>query len=286
MPGPFYTKTSDGKHLQVVTLADREGEILNLSNNALDVSVQDQVTRPIIAKFNKVEQSTTLAAPASKGDTSIVVTSATGIVEGKYIILFNPEAVIFLFAIATDITGAPTIVLDSPLDSDFPAGTFVDVAETNLKSIGSLGSPVIYGLRGTGAPPGIDLSVDITRLIFTATANSAVDLTKFVNLERLTNGLVLRRRNNVTENIFNIKDNTELASLMYDVTVQQATNPVQGIDGFVGRLTFAGQNKIGVALRLPIGDDLELLIQDDISTAQSGDSITKFEITAEGHIVE
>jgi hypothetical protein len=274
---------NDGSISKIV---DQNGNELNFTNNAMDVAYQDQTTRPIIAKFNRVEQSTTLANDASKGDTSIVVTSATGISVGKYIILFNPTVSLFLFARATDITGAPTIVLDSSLDSDFPAGTFVDVAETNLKSIGSLGSPIIYGLRGTGAPPGVDLSVDITRLIFTATANSAVDLTTFVNLAKLTNGLVLRRRNDVTENIFNIKDNTELAALMFDFAVQQAVNPVQGIDGFVSRLTFAGANKIGVAIRLPIGDDLEILVQDDISTAQSGDSITNFEITAEGHIVE
>jgi len=67
---------------------------------------------------------------------------------------------------------------------------------------------------------------------------------------------------------------------MYDWTPYAALNPVQGIDGFVARLTFAGQNKVGVAIRLPIGQDLEVLVQDDL------EAITKLEIVAEGHIVD
>jgi hypothetical protein len=256
------------------------------TGGAQDVSMQDQTTRPIIVKFNNVEQSTTLASGASKGDTSITLTDDTGIAVGKYIIIFNPTTKRFMFATCTSILTTPTITIDTPIETDFAAGTNVDIAETNIKSIGSLSVPIAYGLRGTGSPPGVDLTVDITRLIFTATCTSAVDLSKFINLAELDNGLVLRKRNDITENIFNVKNNKEIAGIMYDWTPFAATNPNQGVDGFVSRLTFAGQNKIGVAIRLPIGEDLELLVQDDIQTAQSGESITKFEITAEGHIVE
>lgn len=270
---------------QAFTMVGSDGTVLDLENGSLPVTIQDQTSRPIIVKFNRVTNSTTLSSPASKGDTSIVVTSATGIVQGSYIIIFNPTTSRFMFATVTNIAAAPTIVLDTPLETDFAAGTYIDVGVTNLKSIGSLASPVIYGLRGTGSPPGVDITVDITRLIFTATCSDAVNLSTFVNLEELTNGMVLRRRNDVIENIFNVKSNKEIAALMYDWTPYGATNPVQGVDGFTSRLTFAGQNKIGVAIRLPIGDDLEVLIQDDIQTAQSGESITEFEITAEGHIV-
>jgi hypothetical protein len=43
---------------------------------------------------------------------------------------------------------------------------------------------------------------------------------------------------------------------------------------------------MGVAIRLNLGEDLELLIQDDLATAQSSETITILEATAEGHIVE
>ena len=171
--------------------------------------------------------------------------------------------------------------------SEFKSGTFVDVAITDLSTAnGSLGSPITFGLRGTGAPPGVDLAVDITRLIFKCTCTSAVDLTTFCNFTRLINGLLLRRRNDIYENIFNVKDNGELAGIMYDFQVAAATNPQQGIDGFTSRLTFGGMTKIGVAIRLPIGDDLEFLVQDDLLTAQSTQTITRLEIVAEGHIVQ
>ena len=256
-------------------------------DGGVDVNIQDQTTRPIVAKFNRVTNSTTLAANASLEDTTITVTSATGISVGSYIILFNPDEVKFGFATATDISGAPNIVIDTPLDFAFPSGTFVDVAVTDLSTaVGTLANPVIFGLRGTGAPPGVDLDIDITRLIFKCTCTSAVDLTKFANFTKLVNGWVLRRRNAVFENIFNVKDNGEIAGIMFDFQVAQATNPAQGIDGFTGRLTFAGSNKIGVAIRLPIGDDLELLTQDDLETAQGGETITLLEVVAEGHIVE
>ena len=192
-----------------------------------------------------------------------------------------------MFASVIDISGAPDIVIDTPIDFDFLTGTFVDISVTDLSTAnGSLASPITFGLRGTGAPPGVDLDVDITRIIFTCVASSAVDLTTFCNFLSLTNGLVLRRRNDVQENIFNVKDNGEIAGIMYDFNVSTATNPAQGEDGFVSRLTFAGSSKIGVAIRLPVGDDLELLVQDDLVTAQGGETITLLEVVAEGHIVE
>ena len=270
-----------------VAYGDSFLDVTNGYDGGVDVNIQDQTTRPIIAKFNRVTNSTTLASDATLEDTTITVTSATGIAVGSYIILFNPTDVKFAFATATDISGAPDIVIDTPLDFAFPSGTFVDVAVTDLSTAnGSLASPVTFGLRGTGAPPGVDLDVDMTRVIFKLTCTSAVDLTTFGNFTRLVNGLVLRRRNGDYENIFNVKDNGEIAGIMFDFEVAAATNPQQGIDGFTGRLTFAGPSKIGVAIRLPIGDDLQFLVQDDLLTAQSTQTITLFEIVAEGHIVE
>jgi hypothetical protein len=53
-----------------------------------------------------------------------------------------------------------------------------------------------------------------------------------------------------------------------------------GTDGIIGSLTFAGQNKIGVATRLEQGQSLEVLIQDNLS------SLPSFKMVAEGHEVD
>jgi hypothetical protein len=246
-------------------------------NGGIPVNLQDQVTRPLILKFNDVLSSTTLSVDAVKDTKTIVVTSPTNFISGRYVILFDPSTNNFSFYTVVSVSGA-IITLDTPLDYSYTIGTYVDIAITNMNVDGSV-TPVVYGLRGIGSPPGVDISADFTRVIFNCIADSAVDLTKFGNLTRLTNGLVLRRRDGVYQNIFNIKDNGELAGICYDLTIEAANNPVQGVDGFYARLTFAGQNKIGVAIRLPLGDDLEIIIQDDLT------DLLKLEVVAEGHLL-
>ena len=248
---------------------------------ALDVALQDQTTDPIIAYFNQVHNSTTLAVAVPDVSTNpriIVVASATGIVVGSYIILFDPASVRFSTFFATAVNGV-NITLDSPIDFEYPIGTFVDVAIVDMSVNGSV-TPQVFGLRGTGAPPGIELSFDVTRIIFTCIAASPVSLSLFADITALTNGLLMRSRNARTKNVFNVKDNREIQGLMFDFTPSVATNPAQGEDGFVSRLTFGGQNKIGVVIRLPIGEDLEMWIQDNLL------AITSFRIHAEGHIVD
>lgn len=283
---------ADGKEILITDVDTLYVELSEKFKSAKDVSLQDQTTQPIIAKFNRVTNSTTLAVNALKGDTSITLTSGTGLVApagdlpGSYIILFNPTTALFMFAHATNIAGSPVVVLDTPLANDFDSTTFVDIALTNLNEIGTLASPIIFGLRGVGAPPGVDVTVDITRIMYKCIVTDPANLSKFGDLSKLTNGLVLRRRNGTTENIFNVKDNGEIKGIMFDFDVVATINPQQGVNGFNSRMTFAGSNKIGVALRLPIGDDLEHLIQDDLFTAQTGSQIKLFEIVAEGHLVQ
>lgn len=248
-------------------------------SGAIPVILQDQTTRPLIVKFNEVSDSTDLSIPAVKGAYEITPTSTTGFVDGKYIILFHPASENFSFYTQIGAPAAGIITLDTPIDFAYPAGTFVDAAITNMGVNGS-GTPRVFGLRGTGAPPGIDTMVDITRLIFHCVAPGAVDLATFASLTALTRGLVLRRRDGMIQNIFNVKTNGEIAGIMFNHNITIAGNPAQGgVDGFISRLTFAGQNKIGVALRLPIGEDIEILVQDPLQT------ITLLEVIAEGHIV-
>ena len=267
-----------------VAYAD-DAALIKFLNDATSTSTKskDRTTKKIIVKFNRVTNQTALTDAVSIDDTSIVVDSATGIIVGSYLVFFSPDDNKFMVARATDITGAPTIVIDTPFDFAYPAGAFVDVAITNLKSIGSLASPKVYGLRGTGSPPGVNITAMIERIIITCTTNSPVDLSLFMNLAKLTNGLVLRKRDGDNENIFNIKDNFELSGILFDYDPLAALNPAQGVDGIKARLTFS---RFGGVIKLPIGTDLELLNQDDIETAQSGDSITILEVTAEGYILE
>lgn len=258
-------------------ISDDATVIATESNGGVPVNIQDQTTRPVIAKFNQVQVSTTLAQPAVKGGYDIVVVSAAGIAVGYYIILFEPSTENFSFYTVLAIVGT-TITLDTPVDFAYGAGTYVDAAITNLNLDGSV-TPQAFGVRGLGSPPGVDLEVDITRLIFKGITDGAASLALFGDLPRLDRGLVLRKRNAIVENIFNVKDNGEFAGIMYDWEIVTVANPIQGVNGFYGRLTFAGQNKIGVTVRLAPEEDLELLIQDDLT------DLALFEIMAQGHVI-
>lgn len=248
--------------------------------DAQDVALQDQTTPVVIANFNEVHNSTTLSVVTAFGDYTITVADATGFVVGDYLIMFSPDDKRFYFGHVLNVA-ALVITLDTPIDFAFPVGAFVDATLDDMSVNGSV-TPRVFGLRGLGVAPGVDLKVDITRVIFQCITTSAVDLSLFANLVALTNGLVLRHRDGAinTQNIFNVKTNAEIAGIMYDFTVYAQTNPVQGVDGFVSRLTFGSQGKIGVVVRLPVGEDLELIVQDDLST------LTSFKIVAEGHIVD
>ena len=244
----------------------------------MDVALQDQTTDAIIAYFNQVHNSTTLASPAVQDAKTVTVTSATGIVAGTYLVLFDPISARFTTFFVVGVAGV-VITLDSAIDFAYPAGTFVDAAVVDL-GVNGAGTTQVFGLRGTGAPPGVDISFDVTRIILQCVTASPVSIPLFGDLAALTNGLLLRSRNDRFKNILNFKTNGDIDNTMFDFRIYAADNPAQGVDGFTARLTFGGQNKIGVVIRLPIGDDLEFHVQDDLS------GLTRFRILAEGHIVE
>ena len=249
------------------------------STGKIDVDVSDQTTRPLVVKFNEVQNDTTLSIDAVKGAYTITVANTTGFVAGRYIILFNQDEKRFSFFHQVGAVAGNVITLDAPLDFSYPIGTYAVSTITNMNVDGS-GTARVFGIRGAEVPPGVDVKIDITRIIFDCTGTSAMDLATFGNLTALVRGLLIRKRNDATENIFNVKTNAEIKGVMYDLEIFSASNPAKGVDGFSGRLTFAGQNKMGVAVRLDSGEDLEVLVQDDLQL------LTTLSIVAEGHVVE
>ena len=250
-------------------------------NAGVDINIQDQTTDAVIIHFNKVSNSTTLSVAAEIDDGlnyTITVVDDTGVVAGSMIILFHPASERFSTAHALSTTNN-VITLDRPIDFDYPIGTFVDIASVDLAVDGS-STRQVFGLRGTGAPPGVDISFDMTRIILVCTCENAVNMSTFGDIiGGLTNGLVLRTRNDRYHNIFNIKTNLDISNIMYDFDFFDSTKQ-EAVYGFKGRLTFAGTSKIGVAIRLPIGTDAEFLVQDNLS------GLTSLKVFAEGHIVE
>jgi len=273
-------KVSSGAIMGSVQITDGTNSTTLEPNGSLPVTLQDQTTPVIIAKLSILEETTTTTGDVAIDDYVMPVTSVTGIVAGKHLAIFDPASVRFMNACVVSVASL-NVTIDRPMDFAFPSGSYVDVSETNL-AVNGAGGTIVAGLRnnaGAVPPPGIELTVDITRLIFQCVAATAVDLTKFGDLAALTNGITCRERNDTHHNIFNAKTNGDLAGIMFDLSVSTASGS-KGVDGFISRLTWGGQAKMGAVVRLPIDTDIEILINDDIS------GLTLFEIVAEGSVVQ
>ena len=250
--------------------------------SVVDSNTINRTTPPVLIPMHRITNRTELTANAVVGGNTFTVDSAAGAIVGGIIVVFNQASVRFSVSRILGVNGL-TLTVDSLIDFNFSSGSVVDLGYSNMK-VNGLSTPKIFGIRGSLNPPGLDVAADITRLIFTCTCNTSVNLDRFCNIPALTNGLLFRRRDNGTLiNIFNAKSNQDIAGLMFDYVPFDAS--AQGLDGFSARLTFAGNSKIGTALRLPFGSDIEMIVSDNLTISDGGKSITSFEVVAEGHIV-
>lgn len=214
----------------------------------------------LMLPFHTTSNQTTLAASSVIDNRNITVADPTGIVVGSYILMFSIPTNRFYKGYATGVSGS-VITLDSPMDSVMPIGANVDVGSTNLAVDGSV-TPVVFGVRSI--TPGIPSTADIYRIMTQMTLDTAPNFHEFGDRAALDNGIVLRSRNGVTQNIYNIKKNSELALLTGDYTPYDTSSPSVGVFGIGVRMTFSGESKMGSVIRVGQGEDLELVVQDDL----------------------
>jgi hypothetical protein len=247
-------------------------EQAGVTDKAVHVMQFDQTTPPLIVYLNQVECITALASDFSIDEYDIEVTDATDFSVGGYVGVFNAIAARFYAANVLAVNGT-TITMDTPSDFDFSAGDRVQCGTKEMSVDGSV-TPQIFSIR---ADPSIDITIDITRIIIHMIGTSTMDDALFGDLDALARGVVLRRIDGITQNILNVKTNGEFGELAFDKVYD--TKAPAGFTGFSCRLTFAGQNKMGVAIRLGPSDDLQLIVQDNLS------GLVSFRIVAEGHLV-
>ncbi len=266
-------------------LRDAGGQTADIeANGGLAVNIQDQHTTPFDLYFTQaLGIPTTLSSGASIGDTTVSLTALpAGTAIGDLIGIFSGVSgeERFYFGEILDIDTLD-IDLDTPLDFAFQSGDPVIAQDREMNVTGTIATPEIFSVTAGTTESGLVL--DITRIMFQMTLTTAGDDGKFGNIAGVSvvNGLVLRRVDGDTRNIFNIKSNGELAGLCYDLTYTNRSGG-GGDFGLRARYTFAGQDKHGVTIRLNPGDSLQAIVQDDLTT---GASITQFRMIAAGHVV-
>jgi len=238
----------------------------------IDAFIQDSTAPLMVVKASALVTETTTSVLLAKDDYDINVVSAAGFVIGQYLTIYNQDENRVFFSSILGIAGL-VITLDTPLDFEYPIGSFVSVGDANMNADGSI-VPKIFGIRN---PTGVDVpfELDITRIIFKCLTTGTNDLSKFGDIiGGLVRGIVLRRVDGEYRNIFNAKTNGDLKNLMYDFDIQAVSGNQQ--DGFTCRITFSGQEKFGSVIRIGQNEDLQLVIQDDLST------LTRFTMIAEG----
>jgi len=270
----------------MANLAIKDGEGISRYNKAggagtdedpyvpvLDVNIQDQTSPILLVPFHNTAITNSLAVATAIDDMTLTVADGTNFVAEQYLTVYNEAGGRWyqgrILSVATNV-----ITVDTPSDFAYQIGDSVSAGSTNLNVDGSV-TPQHFTIRAPD--PGIPIVGDITRIILIMETDLISEWNKFGDQTALTNGLVLRKTDGTYQNIFNAKSNSELAAVMYDLDFLDAAR--FGVYGVKGRLSFGGQNKIGVVIRLEAGEDLELIVQDDLT------GLTRLTVIAEGHVV-
>ena len=252
-------------------------------NGGIDVNIQDQTTRPLQLFFTKaIGAPTTLSANVVIESRTISLTDATNFNIGNYVGIFSGASGERRFYFGEVLAKAGNdITLDSPIDFAFIAGDNVISTIRELGDVDGSVTPQVFSIGPFGEGGGAGgFEIDLTRILIKMITDNAPSFPSFGDIAGgLDIGLVLRRNNSEIDNIFNIKTNGELTNLCYDLTFYSSLNP-SGVNGIGARMTFGGQSKHGVVIRLAAGESLELVIQDDLT------DLLSFRVVAQGHIVD
>lgn len=209
---------------------------------------------------------TTLADPAVIDTYTLRVTDPANFSIGDAILLTTTFAsyVGTILIIVGDV-----ITVDSLINFAYPAGTSAQSRSIEMNVDGSV-TPVRFEIF---IPPGTIIEqINVCRLMMQCLTTDPVDLSKFGDIVGgLTRGMILRGVPDPSSGIpitnsWNVKTNGELALLAYDWNAQLASNPAQGQDGFLWRYTYGGDDKHGVIPPVNIGDKIELIIQDNLTS--------------------
>ena len=260
-------------------------EISDRGTTALGVFVQDQTTPVLTVPFLQTRAPVTLAADAAAGDRAIDLVAGHGTLFGEVIEIAETGSSLFMQAEVVDPLGvaAPgtpvvgdTVTLDQPVNRAYTAaGATVLRSTKDMLVDGSVTSQVFSVL------PLPSQAGDMVRILLEMRSTTPMDFTTFGGVPALTNGCVLRinHGDGTFTNLFNFKSNSDFFEQGFDH--EFFINNGNNTRGFTARVTWGGQSKHGVVIRLDgeLFEALEIVIQDDLETGAN----TRFHLTAQGH---
>lgn len=247
-------------------------------NGGLSVNIQDQTTRPFAIRVNQILNSSyTLAESPTVNSYNVTLTDALTVSVGDYISFLEQNGMpqlLFGEVLAKDLN---VLTLDTPVPYAYiPQNTTIFTYDSSLIIDGSTDTQT-FSITNF-----FEEAVDITRILLQCSDDVEPDDGKFCGDDELIRGLVFRKKklNGNYINYWNVKNNGDLAALAYDVSFTDSGKPPEGIYSVRTRLTYGGQSKHGVVIRLEPNESIELLVQDDLT------GITSADLMVEGHFIQ
>lgn len=279
--------SSDG----ILVVKDGAGSSLPTNpSGGIDVNMQDQTT-PSVEHFMYEEiQDVVIQGPVVSGQNVINLDPGHGFTnplgfDKDYLNIHYVDTVIGGFAGVRFSQHAVVAVVGDQISITPPIGYALDPlnveyskrVNVNMAVIGTFGAPVTFI---TYPPNGLEW--DITRIIVDMILTSAADDGKFGNIPALANGVHFGFEGDLFQEYqLAIFDNGSWRASAYDVN-NTVRSGGAGDFGMAVRKTAAGQDKLGVAIRLQgiYNDRFIHRVQDDLT------GLVRYRIKAMGHVVE
>lgn len=242
-------------------------------SGGVEVSIQDQTSRPFdVRMFQTVNPNITISEQTTIGSYDVNLTSGHGLIVGDQFSIIQDNGIQqILFGVVLGVNG-DTITMDTPVPYNFTVAESLAFESIEEMRVDGSTTPQVFSVENPFSE-----SADITRMMFHITDNSAMDDALFGGINSLTRGIVLRKRllNGDYVNIVNIKNNGQFGEVAFDKNYDPKAP--SGVFGLTVRLTFAGQDKHGVAIRIKQGEAIEVVVQDDLT------GLVSFTTMVEGH---
>jgi hypothetical protein len=201
----------------------------------------------------------TVATNPDGSDSSITVADDTSFTVGDHLQISDGRTETTFVQILAK-AGANVLELDRRIDYEHPINAEVVKVIHDMSSlIGSMASPQEF----IASPEG-DSICHVQRIVFSLVHGTAGDMALFGNLGALTNGVVIRaKQNGQYRTLANWKTNSDVKDDMFDVVFDTRASG-GGSYGTSGRWTL---ERFGVDLRLDgsTSDAIEVYVQDDLT---------------------
>lgn len=243
----------------------------------LGVFIQDQTTPVLTVPFLQGRAAISLAVDTVLDSRTITLDPGHGTLVGETIELADPIALKFMQSevVAVNID---VITLDQPVNRVYFALTAIAQRSVSDMLMDGSVTPQVFSILPLPSQAG-----DMVRVILELEGTTDMDSASFGSDAALLNGCVIRvvEADGTFKNLFNFKTNGDFIAQGFDHSFLQPRVPGNNTRAFTSRVTWGGQSKHGVVIRLDgsLGEQLQVVIQDNLTLGVN----TKLKITAQGH---